>query len=278
MISSVHSLRLSKGPSAKQLPSPKQETFEMSESDPPPWTDELSLVERLQRELVTKLELVQTERLIEAARDQVSNLILPSNVNPKIRQIFLKKVEEMRTLLDEFLTVIGTTISVLRKETAAKCQKDVENLLSPLKEAIRRAETLTRMLNTNDKSEKVKAGELGVTLKKTLRDIEQFLISYIYLEDKLRRVIIPQSVLVRRLKGDKDKRPQYEEESKKLLELKGIFFKVTDKSWSEVVEEGPAILTTNAVAGIEIIPELREITKELRRRNILRYNLVYALY
>ena len=250
----------------------------MSESEPSPWAHEISQVERIQRELVTKLELVQTERVIEAARDQVSNLIVPSNVNPKIRQIFVKKVEEMRTLLDEFLTAIGTTIGVLRKETAAKCQKDVENLLSPLKEAIRRAETLTRMLNTNDKSEKVKAGELGVTLKKTFRDIEQFLIAYIYLEDKLRRVIIPQSVLVRRLKGDKDKRPQYEEESKKLLELKEIFFKVTDKSWSEVVEEGPAILTTNAVAGIEIIPELREITKELRRRNILRYNLVCVLY
>ena len=82
----------------------------MTESDPPPWSGQLSLVERLQRELVTKLESVQ--RIIEAVRDQVSTLVLPSTATPKVREIFLKKIEEVKKLPDE----IKATIGVLRKE------------------------------------------------------------------------------------------------------------------------------------------------------------------
>ena len=42
------------------------------------------------------------------------------------------------------------------------------------------------------------------------------------------------------------------------------------KEWSDVREEGPVLLTTNAVRGSEVLPELREMTRQLRRENVLR--------
>ena len=130
------------------------------------------------------------------------------------------------------------------------------------------------ILNTN-KSERDKACSARDKLKNILSDIEEFYVSYVVLEDRLRRAIIPQSGLVRRLKGDKDQRPQYEEASQKLHEMKEDFFQITDRRWSEIVEEGPAILTTNAVTGLEIIPELGDITRELLNRKILRYFFLF---
>merc|ERR1739848_288912 len=87
-------------------------------------------------ELVTNLESVQSQRVIEAVRDQVSNLVVPRTASPKVREIFLSKVEEVKTLLDQFLAALGTTIGVLRTEKAVKSVKKMENLHSILTGAI----------------------------------------------------------------------------------------------------------------------------------------------
>ena len=42
------------------------------------------------------------------------------------------------------------------------------------------------------------------------------------------------------------------------------------EEWSDVREEGPVLLTTNTVRGSEVLPELREMTRQLRRENVLR--------
>ena len=233
----------------------------MSESEPSPWAYEISQVERIQRELVTKLESAQRNRTIEASRAKVSTLVVPSN----IRKGFLNKVEEVKTLLDEFIAALGPSIDQLRNEKA-----DLKNLKSILTEAIKKMDTIIITLNTN-KSEKDKACRVRDILKNKLSDIEQYEEAYVVLHDKFTRAIIPQSCLLRRLKKDKNQRPQYEEVLQKLQELKEHFYRFSGNRWSETVEEGPAILTTNAVAGLEIMTEVRDITRELRNRKILRY-------
>ena len=55
-----------------------------------------------------------------------------------------------------------------------------------------------------------------------------------------------------------------------MVSLKEEFKTVTGKEWSDVREEGPILLTTNAVRGREVLPEWKGMVKQLRRENIIR--------
>ena len=85
-------------------------------------------------------------------------------------------------------------------------------------------------------------------------------------EPELREAILEQTARVRKLKV----KPEIEEATRELVSLKEEFKTVTGKEWSDVREEGPILLTTNKVRGREILPELREMVKQLRRGNFIR--------
>ena len=85
-------------------------------------------------------------------------------------------------------------------------------------------------------------------------------------EKELREAILEQTARVRKLKV----KPEIEEATRELVSLKEEFKTVTGKEWSDVREEGPILLTTNAVRGREVLPELREMVKQLRRGNFIR--------
>ena len=65
-------------------------------------------------------------------------------------------------------------------------------------------------------------------------------------------------------------KPEIEEARRKLGSLKEKYRTVTGSEWSDLREEGPVLLTTNKVRGREVLPELREIVKQLRKENIIR--------
>ena len=85
-------------------------------------------------------------------------------------------------------------------------------------------------------------------------------------EPELRVVILEQTARVRRLKV----KPEMEEATRELVSLKEEFKTVTGREWSDLREEGPILLTTNKVRGREVLPELREMLKQLRRENFIR--------
>ena len=85
-------------------------------------------------------------------------------------------------------------------------------------------------------------------------------------EKELREAILEQTARVRRLKV----KPEIEEATRELVSLKEEYKTVTGSEWSDVREEGPILLTTNKVRGWEVLPELREMLKQLRRENIIR--------
>ena len=87
---------------------------------------------------------------------------------------------------------------------------------------------------------------------------------------RLREAIIDQGARVRKLRTDRSTESQIEEAVKRQELLKADYKAATGSDWSEVKEEGPILLTTNAVIGKEILPELRERLKELRRENVIR--------
>ena len=85
-------------------------------------------------------------------------------------------------------------------------------------------------------------------------------------EKELREVILDQTARVRKLKV----KPEIEEATRELVALKEEYRTVTGSEWSDLREEGPILLTTNKVRGGEVLPELREMVKQLRRENIIR--------
>ena len=85
-------------------------------------------------------------------------------------------------------------------------------------------------------------------------------------EKELREAILGQTARVRKLKV----KPEIEEATRELVSLKEEYKTVTGSEWSDLREEGPILLSTNKVRGREILPELREMVKQLRRENIIR--------
>ena len=86
-------------------------------------------------------------------------------------------------------------------------------------------------------------------------------------EKELREAILEQIARVRKLK----RKPEIEEATRELVSLKEEYETVTGSEWSDVREEGPILLTTNEVDGREVLPELRERLKQLRRGNFIRW-------
>ena len=84
--------------------------------------------------------------------------------------------------------------------------------------------------------------------------------------EELRDSILEQTARVRNLKV----KPEIEEATRELVSLKEEFKTVTGREWSDLREEGPILLTTNKVRGREILPEMREIIKQFRRKKIIR--------
>ena len=87
---------------------------------------------------------------------------------------------------------------------------------------------------------------------------------------RLREAIIDQGARVRKLKKDRATESEIEEAVKRQDFLKADFKAATGGDWSEVKDEGPILLTTNKVRGKEVLPELKERLKELRRENVIR--------
>lgn len=88
------------------------------------------------------------------------------------------------------------------------------------------------------------------------------------LKSRLREAIIEQGARVRKLEGKPEKGK--EEALKRQETLRADYKAVTGKEWSDVRDEGPILLTSNAVRGNEVRLELKQRLLELRRQNIIR--------
>ena len=91
-----------------------------------------------------------------------------------------------------------------------------------------------------------------------------------FLKTRLREAIIDQGARVRKLRKDRATESEIEEAEKRQESLKADWKTATGGDWSEVKEEGPILLTTNTVRGKEVLPELKERLKELRREDVIR--------
>ena len=133
----------------------------------------------------------------------------------------------------------------------------------------RKLESLESLLKDAIIAQDVRYKKLGATNA----DWTEINAAYFKLESvktRLREAIIDQGARVRKLRTDRATGSEIEEAVKRQELLKADYKAATGSDWSEVREEGPILLTTNAVRGKEILPELRERLKELRRENVIR--------
>ena len=85
------------------------------------------------------------------------------------------------------------------------------------------------------------------------------------LKSRLREAIIYQGARVRKLEGN-----EKEEALKRQETLRADYKAATGLEWSDVRDEGPILMTSNAVRGREVREELRQRLTELTERNIIR--------
>ena len=85
------------------------------------------------------------------------------------------------------------------------------------------------------------------------------------LKSRLREAIIFQGARVRKLEGNAK-----EEALKRQETLRADYKAATGLEWSDVRDEGPILMTSNAVRGREVREELRQRLTELREGNIIR--------
>ena len=89
------------------------------------------------------------------------------------------------------------------------------------------------------------------------------------LKSRLREAIIFQGARVRKLEEGNER----EEALKRQETLRADFKAATGSEWSDVRDEGPILMTSNAVRGREVRLELKQRLLELRRQNIIRSDL-----
>ena len=86
------------------------------------------------------------------------------------------------------------------------------------------------------------------------------------LKSRLREAIIFQGARVRKLEGKSEK----EEALKRQETLRADYKAATGMEWSDVRDEGPILMTSNAVRGSEVREELKQRLKDFREQNIIR--------
>ena len=85
--------------------------------------------------------------------------------------------------------------------------------------------------------------------------------------------ITHQARRVRSLCKVRTSRSELEEAEERLKALRAEYLSDTGEEWSDVREEGPIILTRNAVKGPEISSDLTDIVKQLKSDGAMRYKL-----
>ena len=136
-------------------------------------------------------------------------------------------------------------------ESLEEAELKLESLESLLREAI--------IAHTAEVEKETKDNAARSTISEAEQKLEP-------LKYRLREAIIYQGVRVRKLEG----KPGKEEALKRQETLRADYKAATGLEWSDVRDEGPILMTSNAVRGREVREELRQRLTEDRERNIIR--------
>ena len=189
-----------------------------------------------------KLDIIMAERQTSAEEEKKITSEDVSKWTKDLGEIILVQRARVRSL----------TAKPLMAETE---MRKLESLESLLKDAIIAQDVLHKKLGADNAARS--------EINEAYHKLE-------FLKTRLREAIIDQGARVRKLRKDRATESEIEEAERRQESLKADWKAATGGDWSEVREEGPILLTTNAVRGKEVLPELKERLKELRREDVIR--------
>ena len=169
--------------------------------------------------------------------------------------------------LSDLILVQRARVVNLQFEVENKKSELKQKSLESLKEAEIKLESLEALLrdaiiaHTAEIVNRTETHEAGSTICEAKLRLKS-------LKSRLREAIIYQGSRVRKLEGKSEK--EKEGALKRQETLRADYKAVTGKEWSDVRDEGPILMTSNAVRGNEVRLELKQRLLELRRQNIIR--------
>ena len=195
------------------------------------------------------------------------------------QQAFDVSRRELTVVLEQVILELSATESFLRKMVSMiisisnesvlkeKLPKIIKDLKDKSSSKLEIREVLWKLLDgeirtTQSEAEKIKNIEPKISeFCETLTELYRWY--YV--------AIVYQGRRVRLMRTERSPRTELEEAEERLKALKAEYLSDTGTEWSDVREEGPIILTRNAVNGDEISPELSDIVKQLKRDEAMRY-------
>ena len=185
---------------------------------------------------------------------------------------------EMRTLSAKVVAdwtkdLTLSEVILVQRARVVNLQSDVENKkpelrqksLESLKEAEVKLESLESLLREAIIAHTAEVEKLrrDNAARSTINEAKEKLEP---LKSRLREAIVFQGARVRKLEGKSEK----EEALKRQETLRADYKAATGSEWSDVRDEGPILMTSNAVRGREVRMELKQRLLELRRQNVIR--------
>ena len=175
------------------------------------------------------------------------------------------KVSDWTENLSDLILVQRTRVVNLQSQVETKKSHLKQKFLESLEEAELKLESLESLLreaiiaHTAEVEKLTKENAARSTISEAKERLEP-------LKSRLREAIVYQGARVRKLEGKSEK----EEALKRQETLRADYKAATGSEWSDVRDEGPILMTSNAVRGREVRMELKQRLLELRRQNVIR--------
>ena len=178
--------------------------------------------------------------------------------------ISAEKVTDWTRDLSSLILVQRARVLNLQSEVEKKKAEQKQKSLESLEEAELKLESLESLLREAIIAHSVEVERL--TKEKDRSKISEAQQRLEPLKSRLREAIIFQGARVRKLEEGNER----EEALKRQETLRADYKAATGLEWSDVRDEGPILMTSNAVRGSEVRQELKQRLKEFREQNIIR--------
>ena len=231
-------------------------------------------VRRLRTDRADQSVIAEAERRLEALL--TTNEVRRNEDLKEMRSLLKRSLRRLREMLERCKGLrlralrrlngnLTDLINMLKSKNSSKFElmENANDLLRALAKAVK---DLEKDPNVN-KETKSKARGLVLWLIQNLPYIRKIFNKLCSIHEK---AIIEQGARLRSLRTDRASRKELEMAEQKLESLKAEFLADTGEESSEVREEGPILLASNALSGNVALPELKARTKDLRRENIVR--------
>ena len=195
----------------------------------------------------------------------MSQFLPPSDEDLRIKR---EELDNSRRLLTAELERVTLELSNATRPSERVPNTFLQRIITDLNDI--RSSKFDIRESLNDEMSNPQEAE-GINQQVTEQKITKFSSTLSQLYSLYFAAITHQARRVRSLCKDRTSRSELEEAEERLKALKLEYLSDIGEEWSDVREEGPIILTRNAVKGPEISSDVTDIVKQLKSDGAMRY-------